>query len=315
MVGQRIVVALVILAAIVPLLAPWMATLLTLAAAIGFAALGVALLLRAGLISIGLATFYTVGAYSTAFLTRAGVTDLLALLVLAVLVSCLGGAIVGMFVVRYRGIFFAMLNLAVSMVLFTLLARLYRLTGGTDGIGVATPTLLGMNFARDVFGHFFFYFTLGLVVLIGLAIHRYYSSPLGRALDAVHTNELRLEYVGISAWQLLLTAYTLSAALAGLGGALAAVTIGRASPEFAYWMLSGQLVLIAVLGGIGGVSGPFIGAAFFEVVRSFAMGHLPYAWNMIMGTALLAVIFFMPGGLYGLAHFVTGVVLHERTSS
>lgn len=316
MAGRVIVVALIALAAALPLLASWMAFLLTLSAAMGLAALGVALLLRAGLISIGHATFYAVGAYAVAFITRAGaVRDLLVLLVLAALISGLVGALVGMFLVRYRGIFFAMLNLAVSMVLYTLLARLYRVTGGTDGIGVDTPTLLGATYGRDIFGVLFVYITLGLVVIVGLAVHRYLSSPMGRALDAVHTNEVRLEYLGISVWRTLLAAYSLSAALAGLGGALASVAIGRAAPELAYWVLSAQLVLIATLGGAGGVSGAFVGAAFFEVVRSYAMGYVPYAWHMIMGAALLAVIFFMPEGLYGLTRHISRVVTRERAAS
>jgi ABC-type branched-subunit amino acid transport system permease subunit len=119
-------------------------------------------------------------------------------------------------------------------------------------------------------------------------------------LSAIHSNEVRLEYLGVSARGVLLVAYTASAALAGLGGAISGIAIGHIVPEFSYWTLSGQLVLIAVLGGTGGVVGAFIGAFFLELVRTFAVGFAADAWNMVIGVALLSVIFFLPEGLYGL---------------
>lgn len=295
-----IAVALVV-AVVVPAFVPWMHFVITLAIAKGFAALGVALLLRAGMISIGHALFFAVGAYTTAYLNRhLGVTDLGITLVAAVGVSALAGVLIGMFMVRYRGIFFAMLNLAISMVVFALLAKLYHLTGGTDGVRVGTPTVFGHAPERVVFEGLLLYVALGLVVAVGYLVHRYMASPLGQALEAVHSNEIRLEYLGVSAWGVLLCAYTLSAALAGLGGAVGAVTIGHVLPELAYWTQSGHLVLIAVLGGIGGVAGPFIGALFLEIVRSFAVGYVTEAWNLVVGAALLLVVFFLPRGLYGL---------------
>ena len=117
--------ATVLVLAALPLLAPWLQFVLTLAIAKGFAALGVAVLLRAGLISIGHAMFFAASAYSVAFLTGTGVGDLATLLVFSVLIAALTGAIVGAFLIRYRAIFFAMLNLAVSMVFYALFAKLY----------------------------------------------------------------------------------------------------------------------------------------------------------------------------------------------
>lgn len=295
-----IIVALA-LAVLLPILVPWLNFVFTLAIAKGFAALGVALLLRGGMISIGHALYFAVGAYVTAYLTRQlGVTDLAVLLVTSVLVSALSGLLIGMFMVRYRAIFFAMLNLAVSMVVFSLLSKLYHLTGGTDGVRVATPSLFGFALERALFESLLLYIALGLVVVVGYVVHRYTASPMGKALEAVHTNEVRLEYLGVSAWGVLLSAYTVSAALAGLGGAIGAVALGHVLPELAYWTESGHLVLIAVLGGIGGVAGPFIGALFLEIVRSYAVGYVGDAWHMIIGGALLLVIFFLPNGLYGL---------------
>jgi len=292
-------IAAVLVIATLPRLAPWLQFVLTLAIAKGFAALGVAVLLRAGLISIGHAMFFAVSAYGVAFLARAGVGDLATLLVLSVLTAALTGAVVGAFLIRYRAIFFAMLNLAVSMVFYALFAKLYGVTGGSDGLVVPIPSVFGAALDEPAFMRILFYLSLTLMVLVGLAVHRYLDSPLGHALSAVHTNEIRLEYLGIPVWAVLLIAYTLSAALAGLGGAIAGFAIGRVVPEFAFWTASGHLVLIAVLGGIGGVPGAFIGALFLEMVHTAAV-TVTDAWNLIVGAALIAVIMFMPKGLYGL---------------
>ena len=285
--------------AITPVAAPWLQFVLTLAIAKGFAALGVAILLRAGLISIGHAMFFAASAYVVAFLAKAGVTDLALLLILSVLGAALMGILSGLFLVRYRAIFFAMLNLALSMVFYALCAKLYGVTGGTDGMTIPIPTVFGIALGEPAFKSVLFYMSLALMVLVGFGIYRYLNSPLGHALSAVHTNEIRLEYLGIPVWAVLLIAYVLSAALAGLGGAIAGFAIGRAVPDFAFWTASGHFVLVAVLGGIGGVPGAFMGALFLELLHSIAV-TVTDAWNLIVGIALILVIMFMPRGLYGL---------------
>jgi branched-chain amino acid transport system permease protein len=292
---------LAVLMVVVVALFPWMGFIFIVALGKGFAALGVALLLRAGLISIGHALYFGFGAYVTAFLSRSSyANDLAVLIVIATLSSAAIGFVIGAFMVRYRSIFFAMLNLALSMVFFSLLSKLYNITGGTDGLRVTMPTVFGMAVDRAAMESVLLYGGLALLAGVAALVHRYLQSPLGQALSAVHTNELRLEYLGVSVWRVLLTAYGISAALAGLGGALTALAIGHVLPEVSYWTMSGQLVLIAVLGGIGGAVGPFIGAVFFEVVHTLAVGYVPDAWNLMIGVALILVIFFLPGGLYGL---------------
>jgi ABC-type branched-subunit amino acid transport system permease subunit len=293
-----LIAAIVILAAL-PLATPWLQFVLTVAIAKGFAALGVAILLRAGLISIGHAMFFAASAYGIAFMMRSGIGDFALLILLSVAVAAVFGVLVGAFLVRYRAIFFAMLNLAVSMVFYALLSKLYGVTGGTDGMPVAIPRVFGIRLSEPAFKSLLFYVSLVLMVLVALAMHRYLRSPLGHALSAVHTNEVRLEYLGIPVWAVLLTAYGISAALGGLGGAVAGFAIGRAVPDFAFWTASGHLVLVAVLGGTGGVAGAFIGALFLELLHTLAV-TVTDAWNLLVGGALILVIAFMPQGLYGL---------------
>lgn len=297
----RYILILAVIAGLLPIAVPWLGFVFTLAVSKGLAALGVAMLLRGGLISIGHALYFAIGAYAVAFLIRdAGIGDLLLLFAGATFITTAVGFLVGAFMVRYRAIFFAMLNLAVSMVFFTLLSKLYYITGGSDGLRVATPTLLGLQLSRGTFDLVLHIAALMLMVASALLTDRYLKSPLGEALGAIHTNEVRLEYLGVSARGVIWAAYTVSAGLAGLGGAISAVAIGHVVPELSYWTVSGQLVLIAVLGGIGGVPGAFIGAFFLELVRTFAVGFAAEAWNAIIGISLLIVIFFLPEGLYGL---------------
>ena len=193
-----------------------------------------------------------------------------------------------------------MLNLALSMVFYALLAKFYYLTGGTDGLRVPTPTLFGLTLDRTLFGEALFYLSLGLALLLGAGVSFFLRTPMGEALAAIRTNEVRLEYLGIPVQRVVLLAYILSAGLAGLGGALAGIAVGHVVPELAYWVASGEFVYIALLGGTGGALGPFLGALAYELIRTFAFKYLAYSWQLILGATMLLVIFFLPGGLWAL---------------
>lgn len=294
-------VAAVAVLAVLPLLFPFTQFVLTLAIAKGFAALGVALLLRGGLISLGHAMYFGIGAYAVAFTNLGlGINDFFVALLAAIVLSGFAGLAFGAFLVRYRSIFFAMLNLAVSMVIYALFSKLYTITGGTDGLRVGVPSIFGIELTRQAFDGVLFFACLILMLGAGWLGHRYMRSPMGQALSVIHTNELRLEYLGVSAWLTLLAAYSISAMLAGVGGAIAAMAIGHVLPEYLYWTQSGHLVLTAVLGGFNVVAGPFIGAITLEGIHTFAVGFAAEAWNLIIGVVLLGVIFFLPHGIVGL---------------
>ena len=288
-------------AAILPLILPSWATLITLILAKGIVVLGIIILLQAGQVSFGHAMFFGVGAYTIAFWGRyVGAGDLLLFLVLGPLIAMVFGLLIGLFVVRYREIFFGMLNLAFSMVMWSLLEKLYAFTHGADGIRVARPTLAGMSFTPEMFQYVLLYLTLGLVLIVSYGVQRYLDSPLGHMLRAIKSNETRLEYLGVSARKILLIGYVISAFLGGLGGVLVATAQQIATPEFAYWTKSGEFVFIAILGGTANAAGAFAGAAVFEIVRFFASAQLANAWQLILGIVLIVIIMFAPNGLIGL---------------
>lgn len=280
-------------------LAPWLKFVLTVALAKGLAVMGILLLLRAGQVSFGHALYMAIGAYTVAFL-RPAVPDLLVLLPLAAAVALGVGLAIGLFVARYRDIFFGMLNLAFSMVFHSLLEKLYAITKGTDGIRVFRPTVAGLALERLPYE----WAVLGLALLLALGLGwlaaRFLVSPLGQALAAIKTRETRLEFAGVSARRVLLVAYAASAALGGLAGALLACTTLHVTPHLAYWTQSGELVFIAILGGGGSILGPYLGSIVYELVRVYAAAALPDAWQMVLGAVLLGIILFASRGLWGL---------------
>jgi ABC-type branched-subunit amino acid transport system permease subunit len=276
-------------------------TLLALILAKGVVVLGIIVLLQAGQVSFGHAMFFAAGAYAVAFYGRyVGVGDMLLYLVFGAVAGGVLGLIVGLFVVRYREIFFGMLNLAFSMVLWSLLEKMFHYTNGADGIRVARPALVGLTFTPDQFSYVLLYLSFAIAVAALFAVQRYLESPLGSMLRAIKSNETRLEYLGISARRVLLVGYVTSAVLAGLGGSLVAVIQQIATPEFAYWTKSGEFVFIAILGGTGHALGAFAGAAVFEFVRFYASAQLADAWQMILGFVLIAIILLAPAGLIGI---------------
>lgn len=300
--GRIALVTVVLLMVAATLVAPWTKTFLTLALAKGLAVLGVVVLLRAGQVSFGHAMFFAASAYAAAFAAQfLGGGGLFVLLFVGALGSLAAGLIVGLFVVRYRYIFFGMLNLAFSMVLYAMLEKFYYVTGGSYGLRLPRPTVLGISLERQPFEYVLFYLTLVLAGLAAWLVHRYLASAPGQALAAIKTNETRLEYLGISARRTLLAGYVLSAVLAGLGGTLTAMLQGVVTPGYAFWVRSGEFVFIAVLGGSGHVLGAFAGALVYEAFRLYAAAIVADMWQLLLGVMLLLIIMFAAEGLVGLA--------------
>jgi branched-chain amino acid transport system permease protein len=290
-----------VVAAIAPLFVTSWATLFALILAKSIVVLGIILLLQAGQVSFGHAMFFATGAYAAAFWGKfAGGGDILLNLALGAGSSTVLGLIVGMFVVRYREIFFGMLNLAFSMVLWSLLEKMFHITNGADGIRVARPGLLGMTFTPETFQYVILYVSLLIAIAAFFGVQRYLDSPLGHMLRAIKSNETRLEYLGTSARRVLLVGYVISALLGGVGGSLVAIIQQIATPEFGYWTKSGEFVFIAILGGGAHAFGAFAGAAMFELVRFYAAAQLADAWQLILGVVLIVIILYAPNGLIGL---------------
>ncbi len=282
----------------------WIVFLLALALAKGLAVLGVVLLLRAGLVSFGQGLFFAGGAYAVGFAMKLwGVQEALIAVGLGVMAGVVLALLTGLLMARYREIFFAMLTLAFSMILYGVLVKAYTVTGGSDGLRILSPTIFGFAPARARLA--LYAFTLTWVVGVVYLIDRYLRSPLGYAARAIRDNEVRMEYLGVSVSQVLFWTYVIAAAVSGLGGALAALNVGHIDPQLAYWTTSGEFVFVALLGGTGNVIAPLGGAVLFELMRAYASKYAPYTWQMTVGLLMLAVILFLPDGLWTLYGMLT----------
>lgn len=294
--------ALLLLAvAAIPFAAPQLQLLMNLALAKGIAVVGVTVLLRAGQVSFGHALYFGIAAYAAAFLSASMPgADLILVLVVAVVGAVLSGIVVGLFVVRYRGIFFGMLNLAFSMIFWSILEKFYHYTGGADGIRLPRPTVFGMALERGPFELIMFYLSVALVLLLGWFTTRWFASPAGQIFQTIKTNETRLQYLGVSPQRALLSGYILSAVLCGTGGVIVGIVQGVVTPEFAWWVRSAEMVFIAVLGGAGSVAGAFVGAVIYETVRAYASAFAGDIWQLVLGGFLLVIVLFAPKGVIGI---------------
>lgn len=285
------------LAAGAPSLPPWLVSLATIAFANALVVLGLMVLWRAGLVSFGQALYYAIGAYCVALLSRfAGITDAFLMLLAGGAAAAIAAFLVGTLLARYREIFFAMLSLAVSMILYGTLVKTESL-GSTDGFNVPPTTFLGYAPHGGVLGLWLFWVVLGTCAIAAILVSVYFRSVAGALAVPVRDNEIRVEFLGLSVNRLIHLKLTIAGALGGFGGALAALAIGHVDPNMAYWTTSGGFVFVTILAGAASVAAAFVGSLGFELVRSFAVDVLPGTWQIILGSVLLVTILFLPDGL------------------
>ena len=289
------------LAAAAPFLPSWLVSLATIAFANGLVVLGLVILWRAGLVPFGQALFYAAGAYTVALMSRyTGLRDVFVLVAAGALAAGIVAFLIGLLLARYRDIFFAMLSLAMSMILYGVLVKTETL-GSTDGFHVETGTFLGYAPRGAALGLALFWLVLGTCGFAALLIATYFVSIAGVLAAPVRDNEIRVEFLGLSVDRLIHLKVVISGVLAGLGGALAALAVAHVDPNMAYWTTSGGFVFVTILAGAGSVAAAFVGSFVFELARSIAIDFFPGTWQIILGGALLLTILFLPEGLGSLA--------------
>ena len=291
----------VILLVVGPFLPRWAMFLINVSLCYGIVVLGMMLLMRTGVVSFGHGLYYCLGAYAAGTLDQVlKISDMAVMLIAAMVVTALASAAIGLLLRKYRDIFFAMLSLAFSMILYGLLVKTSSL-GSSDGFNIAATKIAGITVAGTSVERYVRYaLTVVLACASGIFMHKYLNSHMGRLAEAIRDNELRVEYMGASVRNVIHVNYIISAVLAGIGGALAAIAVGHIDPEMAYWTTSGEFVFVGILSGTGSILAPFLGAFIFETIRSFAYEYSPNTWQMALGITMLVVIMFLPGGLWSL---------------
>jgi branched-chain amino acid transport system permease protein len=305
--AMAILVGLALLPAVVD---PYQTVLITYGLIMAIAALGFNLLLGyTGLLSFGHSAYFGTGAYTVAFIVRDLGAQSMELCIIGGLVGTVFvSALFGFVCVRHTRIFFGILTLALSQVLWSLAFKFFWVTGGTDGIRVAYAklTLLGGlvdftgpgSFQRFVFAYY--YYVLGLFALATVIMWVIVHSPFGKALQAIRDNETRASFVGISVRRTRWIAFVISGAFTGLAGTLWVPLNGLTTPDVLYWPFSGEIVFMSVLGGFRTFAGPIVGAVAFNYLKTTAVASTEY-WQLLLGVVLVALVLVLPSGIVGTA--------------
>ena len=250
-----------------------------------------------GLVSFGHAAFLGIGAYAAGILATEGIQDAGLQLLAAVLVGALFAFVTGAIAIRTTGVYFIMITLAFGQMLYFLATALSGY-GGDDGMSLPGRSRV---FGRDLLSTdiAFYYVALGTLLVFYLFLRRVGASRFGRVLAGARDNPVRMEAIGFAPARYQLAAYVLSGVIATIAGFLLANLSGFVSPASMAWQRSGDLIFVAVLGGLGSLHGAILGALAFILLEE-TLSHYTEHWRIVFGPLLVLAVLFMRGGITGL---------------
>ena len=267
-----------------------------------------------GLVSFGHAAFYGAAAYTLALLTpQYQAANFWTSLPLAIGVSALLALVIGFFVVRTQGIYFIMVTLAFAQMLFFVFHDT-KVAGGTDGIYIDARPVAKIGqwqpFNLDNFTHVF-YLVLAFFAIVYVLLRVILASPFGRVLVGIKANEPRMRSLGFATFRYKLVCFVIAGAIAGVAGYLSSIQFGVVNPEMMGWHLSAAVMMMVILGGMGSLTGPIIGAAAWMLLELGLQGlpaiptplgevDLGKHWQLWMGTFIVLSSLLLPNGLLGL---------------
>ncbi len=256
----------------------------------------------AGIITLGHAAFFGLGAYVTGILSaKLGVTDPLLQMLASAFAAGLLGLATGALVLRTHGLTQLMLTLAVAAVCLEIANKATPLTGGADGLsGVTIAPILGY-FKFDMYGRTAYLWCLALVFAGWYVIRRLIYSPFGAALTGIRENSVRMHAVGAPVFGRLLAVYTVSAMVAGIAGALLTQTNQFVGLNVLGFEPSGELLVMLILGGVGRLYGAFVGPLVFLIAQDYLARQFPEYWYFGIGLMLVIVVLFARGGILGIS--------------
>ncbi|MDB9753424.1 branched-chain amino acid ABC transporter permease [Oceanospirillaceae bacterium] len=247
-----------------------------------------------GYLSFGHAAFFGISAYVTGIMLKSFSDNIIPAILVAVLAATVVAVIIGLLTLKRTGIYFSILTLAFAEMFDSMaMSMLQKWTGGENGLtGMPTPMLFNLKMQGDTV----FYFVTFMAIFLFYMAKRIERSPVGLMMKAIKCNQTRLEFTGINARKYKLLAFVISAVYAAIAGALMVVYEPFVGHEFLGWHQSGEVVIMSVIGGVGTLVGPMLGAGFmlyFENVLSVDLGE---QWLLVLGAIFMAVVVFMPGG-------------------
>lgn len=252
-----------------------------------------------GLISLGHAAYFGLGAYVTALtVPEFEPGNLWLTLLLAVGAAAIAALVIGFFVLRTRGIYFIMVTLAFAQMMFFLFHDT-PLGRGTDGIYINLKPATGFSFFDLDKSSHFYWLALAVLLLVFACLRRVMHSPFGTTLAGIRVNEHRMRFLGYNTFAYQLAAFTLAGALAGLAGCLLAFHSGFVNPDILNWQQSGDALFMVILGGMGQFYGAALGALLFAGMQE-AFGLLTRHWHLLLGLVIVLLVFVAPRGVTGL---------------
>ena len=254
-----------------------------------------------GVLSFGHAAYFGLGAYGAGFALKFVAPSTPLSLVCGTLLGGIVGALLGLLIVRRRGVYFAMVTIAFGQVLYYIAFQWSSLTGGDDGLRGFSRQPLDLGFARiDILSNetAFYYFVLVCFALLVAIMGFVLRSPFGRAMIAIRENERRARFLGLAVERHIWIAFTLSCFFIGFAGALYAHVNNFADPRGLHYSQSGDFVMMAVMGGMRNFWGPLLGAVVFVVVQDY-LSSVTVNWMSFVGLLFVLVVLFFPRGLLG----------------
>jgi branched-chain amino acid transport system permease protein len=297
---QHRVAAVIAFLLVFPLLMPYQALAINILI-FGLFAVGFNLLFGyTGLLSFGHAAFLGVGSYGAGIaMVHGGVPWALAVLI-GVVAAALIGVVMGYLAIRTKGIYFSMVTLALAQIVYYAFYKAERWTGGENGLrGIQVPALELFGLRFDFLNPTTKYYVILVFVAAALwFVSRVLASPFGAVIEAVRENEQRAAACGYDVARSKLLVFVLSAALCGLAGALRALHLSVVPIDSLHYLLSGQAVMMCLLGGMGTFFGPFVGAGLFLTLED-VVTTLTSHWMAVVGTVFMVFVLFFPSGVWG----------------
>jgi len=270
-----------------------------------------------GLLSFGHAVFWGGSAYAAGIFSANFYGEPLLMVLVSTVTAIVLALVIGILSLRRGGIYFAILTLAFGqMMYFLALGPLGGITGGEDGFtGVTIEPLLGsVGLEREfagILGTFLhdvsYVLFAGFFVLTVAVAVRIVRSPYGAIFQAIAENEQRVRFLGLNVWRYKLTAFVLSGAFAGVAGGLHTIHAEYVAVGSLYWITSGDIVIITVLGGIGSIFGPVAGSIAFLYVENIISGEIAF-WLLVLGSLFVTVVWLFPAGIWGIVSGVRSTV-------
>jgi len=266
----------------------------------------------AGIVTLGHAGLFGMGAYTAGILSVYGITDPIVTALCGMILAAVTGLAFGVAMLRTKGLTLLMLTMASAFLLYEIANKATGLTGGEDGLqGVSFTPVLG-QFAFDFRGKTAYFYSLAALFMVFTFVRALINSPFGWSLRGIRENDARMAAIGCPIMQRRIIVYVISSALAGLAGALQAQTTQFVALYSLSFELSGNILIMLILGGSGRLYGAFVGVPAFMFAQDLLAKQDPANWFLGQGLILIAMVMLAPGGILGIAERAVNAIKPRR---